>query len=191
MRKTAAAVVRAADIVVFEDLRVRQMSKSAKGTPENPGCNVSQKSALNREILDKGWGMFRIFVTELANRQGKRVLLVNPRNTSRECAACGHTEPQNRSGSRFACTACAHQDHADLNAAKVIAERASPQIALLVAARGLASSAARTGSTTIKAGGTPVSACGELGVARSAKQEASAAKPGKYPSMLRAVQTLV
>ena len=46
-------------VVVVEDLQVRAMSKSAKGTVEQPGKNVAAKSGLNRAILDQGWGAFR------------------------------------------------------------------------------------------------------------------------------------
>ena len=35
------------------------MSKSAKGSIETPGTNVSAKSGLNKSILDQGWGEFR------------------------------------------------------------------------------------------------------------------------------------
>ncbi|QTR45638.1 transposase [Thiothrix litoralis] len=40
--------------VFIEDLQVRNMSKSAAGTVENPGKKVSQKSGLNKAILDQG-----------------------------------------------------------------------------------------------------------------------------------------
>ena len=43
-----------AHTVVVEDLRVKAMTASAKGTAESPGKNVRQKSGLNREILATG-----------------------------------------------------------------------------------------------------------------------------------------
>ena len=47
-------------LIVIEDLKIKNMSKSAKGTIEKPGKNVAQKSGLNREILNQGWGtLFR------------------------------------------------------------------------------------------------------------------------------------
>ena len=45
--------------VYIEDLKVGNMSKSAKGTMENPGKNIRQKSGLNRAILDQAWYEFR------------------------------------------------------------------------------------------------------------------------------------
>lgn len=41
-------------MIVIEDLKVSNMSKSAKGTAERPGRNIRAKSGLNRSILDQG-----------------------------------------------------------------------------------------------------------------------------------------
>lgn len=46
-------------LVCIEDLQVRNMAKSARGTAARPGRNVKQKTALNRAILDQGWYEFR------------------------------------------------------------------------------------------------------------------------------------
>ncbi len=43
-------------IVYAEDLRVKNMSRSAKGTVDEPGTCVRAKSGPNRSILDQGWG---------------------------------------------------------------------------------------------------------------------------------------
>src|SRR5712664_1002260 len=42
-------------MVCIEDLQVRNMSKSSKGSAETPGRNVRAKSGLNKAILDQGW----------------------------------------------------------------------------------------------------------------------------------------
>lgn len=42
-------------MIVIEDLKVSNMSKSAAGTVSQPGRNVRAKSGLNRSILDQGW----------------------------------------------------------------------------------------------------------------------------------------
>ena len=49
-------------VIVMEDLRVKNRSKSASGTQEDPGKNVAQKSGLNRAILRQGWDSFRIML---------------------------------------------------------------------------------------------------------------------------------
>jgi transposase len=65
------------------------------------------------------------FVAYKAKRAGVPVCFVDPRNTSRECAACGRIDKKNRrTQAAFRCTACGHEAHADLNAAANIRKRA-------------------------------------------------------------------
>ncbi|MEU7454127.1 zinc ribbon domain-containing protein [Streptosporangium roseum] len=46
------------------------------------------------------------------------LIAVNPAHTSRTCARCGHCARENRrTQAGFACTACVHAAHADVNAA--------------------------------------------------------------------------
>ncbi|GAB3804116.1 hypothetical protein GCM10027605_27470 [Micromonospora zhanjiangensis] len=54
--KTALWLVRHHDLIAVEALRISNMTRSASGTLEQPGTNVTQKSGLNRSILDAGWG---------------------------------------------------------------------------------------------------------------------------------------
>jgi transposase len=52
---------------------------------------------------------------------GVPVVLVDPRNTSRECPECGHCEKGNRqSQAEFECRACGHQSLADFSGARVV-----------------------------------------------------------------------
>ena len=103
-------------MVFVEDLKVKNMSKSAKGTLQEPGKNVLAKSGLNRSILDCGWGMFRTMLEYKTN-----VIKVNPKYTSQICNCCGNKDAQSRlSQSEFVCTNCGHRSHADVNAAKNI-----------------------------------------------------------------------
>ena len=44
-------------MIRVEDLQIGNMTRSAKGTRENPGRNVRQKAGLNRGILRSGWGL--------------------------------------------------------------------------------------------------------------------------------------
>ena len=103
--------------VFLEDLRVKSMSASAKGSVEQPGTNVAAKAGLNRSILAQGWGMFTGMLRYKLAERGGELVLVDPRNTSRRCPACGHTVAENRRKSRFRCVACGHEADADLNAA--------------------------------------------------------------------------
>lgn len=110
--------------VVLEDLKIKNMTKSAKGNKAKPGKNVKQKSGLNRSILDCGFYQFRSFVQYKTERHGGNLVLVNPKYTSQECNRCGHTTKLNRKKqAEFKCIACGHSDHADVNAAKNIRDR--------------------------------------------------------------------
>ncbi len=96
-----------------EDLKITAMSKSAKGTVENPGTNVKAKAGLNRVIQNAGWGRFNSY----CDYKFGNVILVDPKYTSQRCNQCGHTDKVNRkTQSRFECMACGHTDHADINA---------------------------------------------------------------------------
>lgn len=142
-------------IIVIEDLKITNMTASAKGTVEEPGRNVAQKAGLNRAILDTGWGeMERQLIYKTAWRGG-RVVKVSAHHSSQTCAACGHVDAASRvSRDRFACTRCPHQAHADINAAMVIRQRG-------LVALGLAKAPARKpkGSPSV---GTVEDACGAL-----------------------------
>ena len=116
VEKTTTMLARTYDLVAVEDLKITTMTKSAAGTVEKPGTNVAAKSGLNRAILASCWGKT---VQRLEHKLPEGNLVrVNPRNTSRQCAACGHIGAGNReSQAVFCCQSCGHQAHADTNAA--------------------------------------------------------------------------
>jgi len=73
------------------------------------------------------WSFFqlRMFIEYKAKLHGVRVVFVDPRNSSRQCAQCGHISKSNRqSQSSFQCRQCGYSRHADVNAARVLASRA-------------------------------------------------------------------
>lgn len=108
-------------LVVLEDLKTRQMTRSAKGTSEQPGRNVAAKSGLNRAILAKGWHQFALALTSAARYTGTIVVTVPAAYTSQRCSACEQVDPKSReSQAVFRCTTCSHCEHADVNAAKNI-----------------------------------------------------------------------
>ena len=112
------------ETIVIEDLKIKNMSASAKGDAENPGKNVKQKAGLNRAILDGAWYKFRAMLDYKAARRGGLVIAVNPQYTSRTCPACGHESKENRpTRDTFACTACGYSGHADIVAANNILTR--------------------------------------------------------------------
>ncbi|MEI4234174.1 RNA-guided endonuclease InsQ/TnpB family protein [Roseovarius sp. D22-M7] len=110
--------------VVIEDLKTRNMTGSARGTLEEPGRNVRQKSGLNRSILNQGWHIFETLLAYKLEERGGTLLKVPAHYTSRTCSVCGAVDSQSRENqASFVCTTCGHRDHADSNAAKVILRR--------------------------------------------------------------------
>jgi putative transposase len=102
-------------VIVIEGLQVKHMSRSARGTVDEPGRNVAQKSGLNKAILDQGWGTFRRLLEYKQRWRGGEVIAVNPRYTSQTCPECGHVAKENRlQQALFSCVACGYTYHADV-----------------------------------------------------------------------------
>jgi putative transposase len=122
--KASTKIAKNHSVVVLEELNTQKMTKSAKGTSDNPGDNVKVKAGLNREILNSGWHQLQIFLTYKCDWYGSKLILVDPKNTSRECSSCGHTTIENRKTQEiFCCVDCGHSENADINAAKNILTR--------------------------------------------------------------------
>ena len=108
-------------VIAIEDLRVANMSASARGTVEQPGAKVRQKAGLNKAILDQGWSEFARQLAYKLESNGGALVKVNPAYTSQTCSCCGHVDKLNRkTQASFVCLACGHAEHADTNAAKNI-----------------------------------------------------------------------
>jgi transposase len=117
--KASTDIARRFDVIRVEDLKIATMTRSAKGTREDPGRNVRAKAGLNRGILRSGWGLL---VRRLEDKAPGRVEKIKPHYTSQRCSACGQADARSReSQARFVCTACGYADHADVNAAINIA----------------------------------------------------------------------
>lgn len=101
-------------MIYVEDLKVNHMTRSAKGTLNDPGRQVRQKSGLNRAILCQGWGMFRSQLAYKQQRHGGDVLLVASHHTSQTCPCCRHVSRDNRqTQAEFRCVECGYANHAD------------------------------------------------------------------------------
>jgi len=117
--KVSTGIARRFDVIRVEDLKIAAMTRSAKGTREDPGRNVRAKAGLNQGILGAGWGLL---VRRLQDKAPGRVEKISPAFTSQRCSACGHVDAHSReSQARFVCTACSFACHADVNAAINIA----------------------------------------------------------------------
>ena len=115
LHKTSTAISKNHAMVCIEDLQVRNMSKSAAGSVEQPGRNVRAKSGLNKAILDQGWAEFRRQLDYKLAWNGGWLVAVPPQNTSRTCPVCGYVSADNRqTQGRFECVECGFEENADV-----------------------------------------------------------------------------
>jgi putative transposase len=120
--KSALALVRSHDLIVHEDLKIKNMTARPRPRPDDSGGyqpnGAAAKAGLNKSIHDAGWGIFLRVLSAKAESAGRKVIAVDPRHTSQRCAECGHISAGNRvTQAEFRCLACGHQAHADINAA--------------------------------------------------------------------------
>jgi transposase len=117
--KASTDLARRFDVIRVEDLKIGNMTRSARGTPQEPGRNVRAKAGLNRSILASGWGAL---VRRLEQKAPSRIEKIHPSYTSQRCSACGHIAAGSReSQALFRCVACGYACNADVNAARNIA----------------------------------------------------------------------
>ncbi|MBT2489793.1 transposase [Streptomyces sp. ISL-96] len=119
--QTTTALARTYGVIVVEDLHITNMVKSAKGTIEEPGKNVAQKSGLNRSISQEAWGRTVTMLTYKTARQGGTLHKVPAPGTSQRCSACGFTTPGSREDqATFVCKNpdCGWSGNADHNAGR-------------------------------------------------------------------------
>jgi len=140
--KTSHYLAKNFGLVAMENLNTKNMTKSAKGTIQQPGTNVAQKCGLNKAILNIGWQQLKTFIEYKCQREGSILVLVPAHFSSQECSKCHHIAKANRERqAQFVCLQCDHADHADINAAQIIKQRGIT----LVRSAGGKSAAARGG----------------------------------------------
>jgi putative transposase len=166
IEKLTTSIIGRHPLIALEHLRIAGVTASAKGTAQDPGSGVAQKAGLNRAILDQCWGEFERQLSYKALWSGRALWKVPAKNSSRQCSNCGHTGKENReSQAVFACQACGFEQHADINAACVVLDRALRGEGKLVvdgaAEHREAALVAIARETVRPSGGTP--GCGEAG----------------------------
>jgi len=124
LHKASYRISKSHAVIFYEGLKIKNMSRSAKGTIEDPGKNVGAKAGLNKSIIDQGWGEL---IKQLEYKQAWRgglFLEVPPRDTSRVCLVCGYTGAENRKTQAvFSCMNCGYTTDADINAAVNIRDK--------------------------------------------------------------------
>ena len=117
-------LVRRFGLIAVEDLAIKNMTRSAAGTLENPGTGVAQKRGLNRSISEQTWGMIRHQLTYKAGWAGREMVVVDPRFTSQRCSGCGTVSAEHRQRKRYNCAECGMTEDADVNAARNVLHKA-------------------------------------------------------------------
>ncbi|HEU5416435.1 MAG TPA: RNA-guided endonuclease TnpB family protein [Streptosporangiaceae bacterium] len=107
LHRTSARLVRDHDVIVMEDLAVRNMVRNRK---------------LAKAISDCGWGTFRSMVEYKAARAGRHVIVIDRwYPSSKTCSACGHLLAELSLSTRtWRCPSCGTRHDRDVNAAKNI-----------------------------------------------------------------------
>ena len=99
--KLARCVITSNDVVVYEDLRIKNMVKN---------------HCLAKSISDAGWYQFRVWLETFGRIFGRITIAVNPAYTSQECSSCGVVVKKSLSTRTHACQ-CGYVLDRDHNAA--------------------------------------------------------------------------
>jgi putative transposase len=86
--KLARCVIQSNDLVVYEDLRVK---------------NMARNHCLAKSISDAGWYQFRVWLEYFGKVFGRATVAVNPAYTSQECSSCGVIVKKSRSTRTHVC----------------------------------------------------------------------------------------
>jgi putative transposase len=150
LHKTSTGLVRDHDLIVLEDLAVKNMVRNHR---------------VARAIADCGWRTFRAMLEYKAARYGQRVIVIDRwYPSSKTCSACGHLLASLSLKTRhWTCPSCGTRHDRDVNAAKNI----------------LAAGLAVAGDTFPgHACGADVRHSGSSGVRSAVKQEPQGVSPG-------------
>ena len=137
----ARALVVRYDLLVVEDLRIRNLVRRPAPRPDPDQLGrflpnqATAKTGLHRSIHDAGWAQFVSILRAKAEEAGRVVIDVDPRHTSDRCEACGHTAAENRvSQAVFLCCSCGYTANADEHAARNILRAGLARLAATPAA---------------------------------------------------------
>jgi putative transposase len=88
-QKATTMIVKNHGGVVIEDLKVKEMTKTGRGTVEAPGTLVKKKANENRSLLEVSPRIIRTMLAYKCQWYGSKLIVVDPAHTSQTCSACG------------------------------------------------------------------------------------------------------
>lgn len=110
LQKLTTRLVRQYDVIVIEDLRTK---------------NLLQNHHLAKSISNASWYLFRMMLEYKCKWYGKKLIAVDPKNTSRICSNCGYNSSVKPLNVReWTCPKCHVHHDRDINAAVNILNRA-------------------------------------------------------------------
>jgi IS605 OrfB family transposase len=86
---------------------------------------LSMSGDTGNSAIIRYWGYYQLqkMIESKAEREGIKVMYVDPYHTSQTCSICGHYESgQRTTQEEFVCKGCGHKENADLNASRTIAK---------------------------------------------------------------------
>ena len=105
--------------------RVKTVSVKREGTRWFLILSCDDVPAQPLPATGAGWGVFLGLLADKADSAGRRVIPIDPRDTSRTCPGCGHVSAGNRvTQAEFVCVACGYTANADMVGALNVADRA-------------------------------------------------------------------
>lgn len=112
LHKLTTHLVKQYDVIVIEDLRVK---------------NLRKNHHLAKAIANASWSMFRQMLEYKCQWYGKKLIAVDPKNTSRICSKCGYNSGEKPLDIReWTCPKCKTHHDRDINAAINILNKAKP-----------------------------------------------------------------
>ena len=114
--RATTGIIRQRGLIAVEALKVTNMTRSARGTADQPGSNVKAKAGLNREVLAQNWSLLQSQLRYKAEWAGREYVEVDPKHTSQDCSRCGARNDPGRSET-YRCGACGLVADRDVNAA--------------------------------------------------------------------------
>ena len=111
--KLSRELVNEHDLIVLEDLRVKNMVKN---------------HCVAKSIHDVAWSQLTGFIQYKGARDGRLVVLVSPQYTSMDCSECGHRQEMALDVRTYSCPVCGNTMDRDVNAARNILERGLLQV---------------------------------------------------------------
>ena len=110
LQKLTTHLVRQYDVIVIEDLRTK---------------NLLKNHHLSKSISNASWSLFRQMLEYKCKWYGKKLIAVDPKNTSRICSNCGYNSgPKPLNIREWTCPKCHVHHDRDINAAVNILNRA-------------------------------------------------------------------